>query len=320
VPEAEVTQRRCCCNPSTDPEPGPCAEGCPTPLSPATQNRWRVVAEAYAIYPSQTSGNMLTVGDLAISGSWVPDQPLDCMATSGCEIVPYTRKKVFMQDWYAGDGVCNDIDKIIEACDGMDQGPADPFFGSDAVEWDGCTGFNIDDDGTWSSSVHLQDTNGDGVQMRSYQVDQKWVAGTSGTDRFFAPVTGTEEHPDCMSVVTVRYFYYNSFNCALYRNVDNYCMSSQVSVSVASHWVCQYAKRQDSTSKIPTGRYKLMSVQWSGPFETYKPRSDGHCCDVCDSTAADTYTRASYDDTGPIILPGTSTWQPPQYVEVNRLA
>jgi len=265
---------------------------------------------------------MLTAGDgLTSGGGTVPDQPLDCMGSGPCGIVPYTRKKVFIQDFYAGGNACFDSGIIAEACDGMDHGPAQSFAGRDAVEWDGCNGFTIDEDGNWSASVHLQETSGEGVQLRGYRVDQKWVNGTTGvSEDHFDPINGTETSPDCMSVVTVRYFYYDEFSCSYYRNIDNDCTKLQADVNVASEWICEYARREDSTSKIPTGRYKLMRVYWSGPFGTYKNRSDGHCCDGCPGPSSLVWSRHSYDDFGPVTLPGSGTWQPPQYVIVTRLA
>ena len=317
-----MTQRRCCCNQPNDPEPGPCAEGCPTPLSPFTLNRWRVEAEGYDIYPSSTSGNMLTVGDMVIGGNWVPDQPLDCMGDGPCGIVPYHRKKVFLQDFYVGDNVCFDADVIREACAEMDHGKADSFFGRDAVEWDGCAGFSIDEDGNWSSSIHFQDTYGDGVAIRGYAVDQKWVPGVPGvSDGHFDPLPPYDDdpNPDCMSVVTVRYYYYNGFVASYYHNVADVCMKSQIGVNVSTEWWCQYARREDSSSKIPTGRYKLMRVDWSGPYPTYKNIPGGGLT-VCPGPGQTVWTRSSYDDLGPVTLPGSDTWQPPQYVIVTRLA
>lgn len=302
----------CCCSQQDQETARPCAAGCPEPISPATQNRWLAQAAAYDIYATSGGTGMLTLGDPDIGAGPFPDQALDCMA-GNCGAIRYRRKKVFVQDWYAGDGVCANQYMIDAACAALDQGESYSMSGSSSIEWTGCTGFVLDGDNP-SSNVTNDTQSGDGVEIKAMDVDQLWYLNTATGVRDFRPVTNSDENPDCLAVIRVEYSYYDAFNAPYFHNVNDDCQQDSIPVGVASSWTCWYARRETASSKIPTGRYKLMKVAWSGPLSTYDANMN-----VCTWPYSNVATRATYDDVGTIKCAGDS-WTPTQFITVTRLA
>lgn len=309
-------QRRCC-NAPTDGGPLVC-QPCATPISPCTQTDYTLRVEAWGVSGVSNGTGMLTFGDPILSVDPFPDQGLDCMIGT-CGTVPYTRKKVFVDDFYATDAAC--VDRVSDICADMTGESPMPQFGWHELRWRGCAA-------PTEGNIYYDDQS-DAVRIQGMFLDRRWCSTTYQCTGCYGGVSvppcnhvpvglcndGTA-YDGCLTIIEVEYEFTDGGEVGRWTvNDQGNCIRTPVVFSISQVYKCTYGRRNATNEKVAVGQYKLLRVEVS-PFNTYKaqPTTPPSCCDPCNSdlliACAPNYASA------PVTSP--TPWKPPQFITVAR--
>jgi hypothetical protein len=263
---------------------------------------------------------MLTWGDPAWQpNNPFPDQELDCMVGE-CGTVPYTRKKVFVRDWYASDAAC--IDRTDEMCADMtSSGQPQPQFGWHELRWRGCSGPN-------ESNTYYEDQS-DAVRIHGMYLDRRWCSTSYPCTGCYGGVdVGTCTHvavglcndppqfDGCMTIIEVEYEFTDGGEFGNWRdNAQGNCSRTTVQFAFSQIYKCTYGRRNAANEKVAVGQYKLLRAEVT-PFSTYKAQTPpaSLCCDPCNG--ATIIACAGNYASAPVTL--NTPWKPPQFITVTR--
>ena len=313
-------QRRCC-NAPTDPGPLTC-QPCATPISPCTQTDYTLRVEAWGVSGVSNGTGMLCAGDGQIAQEYIPDQGLDCMIGE-CGTTPYTRKKVFVEDWYASDAVC--IDRQNDMCADMTStGQPQPQFGWHELRWRGCAAPN-------EQNIYYDDQS-DAVRITGMFLDRRWCSTSYPCTGAYCYQTSTqchhvpvglcddpEEFDGCMTIIEVAYEFSDGAEFGnWHRDANDVCVRSTTYVSLTQEYRCVYGRRNAANEKVAVGQYKLLSASVD-PFPTYKSngynQTGSNCCRTCLDPSTISACAPNYAS-APVTL--NTPWKPPQFITVAR--